>query len=856
MSAPTLILLAPVSGVVTPLAEVPDPAFSERLAGDGVAIAPESGVLLAPCRGVISHMHGAGHALTLTTPEGLDILLHIGVDTVQLNGTGFAPLAAAGDAVEAGQPLIRFDPAFLAGHAKSALTLMLVTNTELVFSMRAASGLVQAGHSPALVLSLASAVASEADATLTQEAVSPPVALRQASGLHARPAAVLAVEARRHPAEITLSCGDRVANAKSVAALMALGVKEGDPVTVRALGPAADEAVAALAALLEQENMLPASTAHRIPEPLPDRMPETDTTDRTDETGRASASPDLLRGKPASPGITAGFVRQWRPVDPDLPEQGGSREAEEKALVAAIDAARRELDDLARKLAGQDEERAAVFMAQRGLLDDPELFEEARDCLGKGHSAAFAWREACDGQAAMLASLPDPLIAARAEDVRDIGRRVILRLTGAAEPCSELPERTILIAEELPPSVVASLDPATAPGFCTVKGSPSSHASLLARAAGIASIAAVEQRALIIADGTPVLLDANAGLLKINPDAAALEQVRKAREKAEADAKLQLLEAQRPAVTLDGARVSVTANIAGLADAEAALAGGADGVGLFRTEFLFLDQADAPPEEKQAAAYARIAKLLGPQRRLALRTLDAGGDKALPFLDLPEENNPFLGLRGYRISREFPALFAAQVRASLKAAAYCRLGLLLPFISSVEELREAKQTLRREKEALGITAPVPLGIMVEVPSTALLADNLADEADFFSIGTNDLTQYTLAADRGHPKLAGAADALHPAVLRLIAMTVESARRFRKPVGVCGDIASDPEAVPLLLGLGVDSLSVPPAAIPPIKAVVRGLDLARCRDLAADALTMLTATEVRSYLRRCKADSGA
>lgn len=843
MSAPTLILLAPVSGVMTPLADVPDSAFSERLAGDGAAIAPESEVLLAPCRGVISQLHEAGHALTLTTPEGLDILLHIGLDTVQLNGQGFSPLAAPGDAVEAGQPLVRFNLAFLAGHAKSTLTLMLVTNSELLFSMRAASGLVQAGHSPALVLSLAAPPASEAasntGAPSEHEAASPPIAFTQHSGLHARPAAALAAEARKYSADVTVSCGDRSANAKSVASLMALGVKEGDLVTVRAVGADANDVVAALGALLETK-----SDAAAAQQPDPADLPR----GAPDLQRGTPATPDLLRGAPASPGLTAGFARQWRPANPDLPEQGGGREAEEKALAAAIEAARKELDDLADKLADQDEERAAIFMAQRGLLDDPELFEEARDCLAKGHSAAFAWREACDAQAAMLASLPDPLIAARAEDVRDIGRRVILRLTATAEPCAAMPESTILIAEELPPSVVASLDSATVPGFCTVKGSASSHASLLARAAGIASVAAIEKRALLIADGTPVLLDANMGLLKLNPDAAALEQVRKARAKAEAEGKLQLLEAQRPAVTLDGARIAVTANIAGLADAEAALAAGADGVGLFRTEFLFLEQGDAPPEEKQAAAYARIAKLLGPQRPLALRTLDAGGDKPLPFLELPEEGNPFLGLRGYRVSREFPALFSAQVRAALKAAPYCRLSLLLPFITSVEELREAKQVLRREQKALGVTASIPLGIMVEVPSVALLADNLADEADFFSIGTNDLTQYTLAADRGHPKLSGAADALHPAVLRLIAMTVEGARRFRKPVSVCGDIASDPEAAPLLLGLGIDSLSVPAAAVPSIKAVVRGLDLADCRSLAADVLTMLTAAEVRSYIR--------
>lgn len=835
MSAPVLILLAPVSGEVTALSEVPDPAFSNRMAGDGVAIAPESELLLAPCRGIVTHLHSAGHALTITTAHGLSILLHIGIDTVLLNGCGFSPLVAEGVAVEAGQPLVAFDAAYLVEHAKSTLTLMLVTNTELLCSMRAASGLVQAGHSPALVVTLADAAAPEQSTRNAAHTESPPVTFSHAPGLHARPAAMLAGEARRHAGTVTLTCGDKTANAKSVVALMALGVKKDDSVIVSASGAKAEEAVSALVTLLEREHACPPCGQSNSP--------------ASPERPSAPPSPDLLTGVAASPGLVAGFVRQWKATSPDLSEQGDGKEAEEQKLRAAIDKARTELDELSHKLADQDTDQAAIFTAQRALLDDPELFDEALDNLAQGHSAAFAWREACDTQAAMLAAIPDPMIAARAEDVRDIGRRAIRHLTNTVEPCADLPERTILIAEEIPPSLVASLDPAKVPGFCTVKGSSASHASLLARASGIASITALDKRALIIADGTPVLLDGNTGHLRLNPDARELEHVRKTREKSEQKARLLVREAHTPAVTLDGTPVRIVANIGGLADAEAALEQGADGVGLFRTEFLFLKRGEAPAEEKQAAAYARIAKIIGRERPLVLRTLDVGGDKTLPFLALPKEDNPFLGLRGYRVCREFPDLFAAQIRAALKAAPYCRLSLLLPLITSVEEVREARALLEREKKALGMTAPVPLGIMVEVPSVALLAENLADEVDFFSIGTNDLTQYTLAMDRANPRLAAAADALHPAVLRLIAMTVQGARQFRKSVSVCGDIAADPEAVPLLLGLGADSLSVPPAAIPAVKAAVRSLRMERCRTLAADALTMLTAAEVRRYLKQ-------
>lgn len=271
-------------------------------------------------------------------------------------------------------------------------------------------------------------------------------------------------------------------------------------------------------------------------------------------------------------------------------------------------------------------------------------------------------------------------------------------------------------------------------------------------------------------------------------------------------------------------------------------------MGLLRSEFLFLKRAEPPGEKEQADAYRAIAAVLGPEKDLVVRTLDVGGDKGLAYLPLPPEDNPFLGLRGIRLSLTNKELFIAQVRAILSAAQFARLHIMFPMVARVDELREARDIVERERAALGITAPVAIGIMVEVPSAALLAENLAAEADFFSIGTNDLTQYTLAMDRGNARLAGMADALHPAVLRLISMTVQGAHRQGKWVGVCAGVAGDPAAVPLLVGLGVDKLSVSPVSIPSVKSRVRGLSKERCAILAADALTMLTAFEVRAYVK--------
>jgi phosphocarrier protein FPr/phosphocarrier protein len=304
-----------------------------------------------------------------------------------------------------------------------------------------------------------------------------------------------------------------------------------------------------------------------------------------------------------------------------------------------------------------------------------------------------------------------------------------------------------------------------------------------------------------------------------------------------------LSESQGPALTSDGHRVEVVANVRHAEDITKALAHGAEGVGLLRSEFLFEGRTEAPGEEDHLQACQAAARALGRERPLVIRTLDVGGDKSPSYLPLPHEENPFLGVRGIRVSLEHPELFRAQLRGLLRAAPECNLHIMFPMVSTVAEFRQARAIAEQEMLATGQRAKI--GVMIEVPSAALMADTLAKEADFFSIGTNDLTQYVLAMDRGHARLAKVADTLEPAVLRMIAMTVEAAHRHGKWVGVCGGAASDPKALPLLLGLGVDELSVSPVAIPAIKAQIRGLSLAQCRSLAESALGLATAAEVRA-----------
>lgn len=836
VSPNAIVLLAPVSGPIVPVAEVPDPAFAQKMVGDGIAIDPTSEVLLSPCEGAVTQLHSACHAITIATPEGVEVLMHIGLETVLLKGKGFSPKAAVGDRVRPGDPLIAFDASYLAHNAASLLTLMLVVNGDRIAEYRPASGMAEAGKSPVLelVLNAAEQTGKKDPGAAAASVSSEPIVILNPAGLHARPAAVLVNTAKQFQSDLRIEKDGKTANAKSVVSIMALEVKQHDSVVLSASGPDAPAALQTLVPLVSSglgENLhaLPVKSA-----PAPAR--------------RESSDANLLLGVAASPGLATGQIYQLRHAAISVEEPGKGREAENQAFVTALNAAKDELVNLQNAMRQRaDSDKAAIFAAHQELLEDPELLDAAARLIEQGKSAAFAWQVSFTHQADALAGLNNELLAGRANDIRDVGRRVLLRLCGESPEQHEMPANAILVAEDLTPSDTANLDKTRVAGFCTTGGSATSHASILARSLSIPAIAAIEPRALNLPNGQSAVLDGSKGELRLSPSAEDVARIRRMQEEAAAARKIELTEAQQPAITKDGRRIKVVGNIGGAAEAEEIPSLGGEGVGLLRSEFLFLQRADAPDENEQAAVYKTIAKALGPERDLVARTLDVGGDKPLAYLPMPAEVNPFLGVRGIRLNLLGDELFRSQVRAILSAAHLTRLHIMFPMVSTVEELRDAKKIVEEEKAALGVTAPVQVGVMVEVPSAALLAESLAKEADFFSIGTNDLTQYTLAIDRGHPRLAKMADALHPAVLRLIAETVRGAHAHGKWVGVCGGLAGEILAVPVLLGLGVDELSVSVSTIPAVKAAVRRQLLTDCEKLAAEALRMLTISEVRERL---------
>jgi phosphoenolpyruvate-protein phosphotransferase len=823
---------APLSGVLVPLASVPDPIFAEKKVGDGVSLDPTSGELLAPVAGVVTQLHRAHHAIVITTEEGIEVLLHIGIDTVSLKGEGFIPLVRQGDHVSLGQTLISFDADLVARKAHSLLTQILIANPEMLTRLLPASGPVIAGQSVVLTLDLDEltppAVATHGD-TRNSEAI----LLPNLAGLHARPAAVLAAEAKKFKADIRLLRGADEANAKSVVAIMGLATQCQDRLVIKACGPDAEAAVHALSALL-------ASGCGELPGDVPAAPVSV-------EPRATARSPDQLIGVSASPKVAIGRIAQYRLKAIEVAETGDTPDAERGRLNAALHEARAQIEKLKSRFS--DPAKAQILDAQQEMLEDPELMNRAIECVSQGKSAGFAWRSAFSQQASHLEALTgihNALLRERGNDIRDVGQRVLSLLAGIKPTSIKVPEGSILIAEDLSPSDTAALDRSKVLGFCTTRGGATSHVAILARSLGIPAVCGIDPDALTLEDGKTVILDGSRGVLYCNPSQAELDAVRQGIARQAAKDEEEKAAAGAPAITTDGQRIEIFANVCNAQDALEAIDNGAEGVGLLRSEFLFDDRDKAPDEEEQALAYSAVAAALGRESTLTVRTLDVGGDKPLPYLPLPHEDNPFLGLRGVRVSLEQPALFRTQLRAILRTASQVRLHIMLPMIATLEEWRQAKALLDEEMAACGQPV-VSLGMMIEVPSAALMAEQFAREADFFSIGTNDLTQYTLAMDRGHPKLAKKADALHPSVLRMIALTCEGARCHGKRVSVCGGMASEIMAVPLLIGLGVDELSLSVPAIPAIKALIRRLSLADCRQLARDSLQMSTAAEVRARL---------
>ncbi len=647
-----------------------------------------------------------------------------------------------------------------------------------------------------------------------------------AVGFHARPASLFVDEASKYNCEVQIEFNEKVANGKSVASILKLGITGKSTFIISTKGKDEKEALEALVNLVNGG------------------MGEKNSEELKTEIAKREYQGDKIEGIPAAPGMALGPVIVLNEDTIEIKKEGKSPHEERKKLRNALDKAAYDLNQwLHKKHETVDKNRMDIFIAHLSLIKDPELQNKALNAIVEGVSAEYTWWETISDEMKALSSLNDLRLSQRANDIKDIGKRVLRYLDENAIKSTkiDIKEPSILISLDMTPSETSKLDKQKVLAIVTAKGGSTSHTAILARSMGIPSIAGAGEGVLNISSQNAIA-DGDSGILVINPTKNDLDLAKKIKEQEEIQKEKEFAKRFEPAITKDKHRMEIVANIANADAALEAVNNGAEGVGLLRTEFLFLERDSAPNETEQFQAYKKMVQHLN-GLPLIVRTLDIGGDKAVPYLNMPKEDNPFLGIRGIRLCLEYKDLFKEQLRAIYQASKYGPIKIMFPMVGLLEEFREASKIAEEVRVEVG-ASKIDIGMMIEVPSAVLMAEHFIKEADFFSIGTNDLTQYVLSMDRGHQGLAKKADALHPAVLKMIKMTCDAAKKENKWVGVCGNLAANPLAAKILTGLGVKELSVTASSIANIKSEIRKTSLKECEELALKALDLQTSDEVR------------
>lgn len=666
--------------------------------------------------------------------------------------------------------------------------------------------------------------------------------VRNRLGLHARPSAQFVATASRFQAQIrvqNLTRNTESVRGDSINQVATLGVRQGHELLITATGIDAQEALKALQKLIINNFGEDDSIVGLTPPPQEFTAP----------------TQGELAGIAASPGIAIAPLVHYQSTAVAFTEYHIENvNVEWQRLQAAIQIAKQEIATLLSHTSIQiGDAEAAIFDAHLLFLADPVMLEAARKHIVEARlNAEMAWQAVVDEVANSYRKLEDSYLQERVDDVVDVGQRVLRILLGNAPTDLELTEPSIVVATDLSPSDTVKLDPSKVMGICMTSGSATSHSAIIARTLGIPAVLGVDAQVLNLQSGTLMALDGESGKIWVAPATETLDRLEAKRETWKiAQAEARKLEHQ-PAVTRDGCHIKVLANIGSITDAQLAVNHGAEGVGLLRTEFLYLDRTSAPTEEEQLEVYQAITQVLDKQP-LIIRTLDIGGDKQLPYLSSSvTEANPFLGVRGIRFCLENPQLLKTQLRAILRASVGHNIKIMWPMIATLTELRAAKEIFYEVQEELreaGIAFDenMNVGMMIETPAAVAIADQLAREVDFFSIGTNDLSQYVMAGDRTNPRVATLADALQPAVLRMIQRTVHAAHAANIWVGLCGEVAAETIVAPILLGLGLDELSVNPQAIAPLKQAISQLTITEAQAIANIALQQDSATSVRELV---------
>ncbi|MGB3210261.1 MAG: phosphoenolpyruvate--protein phosphotransferase [Desulforhopalus sp.] len=665
-----------------------------------------------------------------------------------------------------------------------------------------------------------------------------------AQGMHARPASLIAEQAAKFSkTDIRIRNDQRTAIAKSMASLLSMGAEQGDVLTISAKGVEAEQAVQVLAAMIREGLDDEEEQAHGSYHPLT----------------VLSSLPGVkcrrtISGSAASPGITMAPAFRLQAGKIRYEENGQDPKEEAKLFSTALTEAARQLDELKANLQSRAPNEAAILHAQKQLLQDELVLTDSEKFIVNGKTAAWSFHQAIEKQVESLKTVDNERLRGRIADLIDVRDRVLALMVPAVAAVEYPQTDFILMAKDLTPSQTAGLHGLKVRGICTELGGPNSHMAILARALGIPAVVGLGEGALKhIEDGELIIVDPQASSIYVDPDEATRKNGLEWVEQWEQITKAEDAQKHKAAETLDGHHIDVVCNIAKPEDAKLVLENGGEGVGLLRTEFLFESSAAEPTVEEQCDSLKAITLELG-SRQLIVRTADIGGDKPVSWLHIPHENNPFLGMRGIRLSFKYEDMFRRQLEAIYQTASWQKettgstgLHIMFPMIGRMSEWNKARDIA--ESVRLQLNAPrLPLGIMIEVPSAVMIAEHLAKEVDFFSIGSNDLTQYTLAIDRLHPDLCCEADSYHPTLVKMIEMTVKAAQAHGKWVGVCGNAAANPNLATLLVGLGVSELSVSPANVAAVKNIIRAVRYSKLQEKAKKALQLESSEAIRELYK--------
>ena len=681
--------------------------------------------------------------------------------------------------------------------------------------------------------------------------------IRNHLGIHARPAAQFVATVSGFKSQIqvkNITKNSDFVRGDSINQVLTLAVRQGDEIIISAAGVDASEALARLQALVENQFGEVDNTRNQdSPNPAYAGRLCYDSPSLTGY-GRLSATEAFLQGIPASGGIALATCLQLNKTSfisvPNYHVQ--DVESEWQKLQNAIELAKEEIQNLQQQTFTKiSEKEAAIFETHILFLKDPTILETVRQRIVEHQNAEFAWAFVIDEVADNYRQLSDSYLQERVKDVIDIKQRVLRILSGNSVNNLDIKEPVILIASDITPSDTAQLDPSKVLGICITNGSATSHSAILARSLGIPAVVGVPSEILQIANGTLLGVNGEAGRVWIKLDAETQAALKGKQKKQQAPQQQNLATAHQRAISRDGKNIGVLANVSNINDAQIALDIGAEGVGLFRSEFLYFNRENLPTVKEQISIYQQVTQIFQ-KRAVIIRTLDIGGDKPLPYLNLPSENNPFLGWRGIRYCLDNPDILKTQLKAILTASDKGKIKIMFPMITTVAEIKAAKKILNQVKTELNqngipFDKNIEVGIMIETPSAVAIADKLAVEVDFFSIGTNDLSQYIMACDRTNSKVANLVSALHPGVLRMIHQTVQIAHQHKIWVGLCGELASEIIAAPILLGLGLDEVSLNPQAIPAFKKAISQLTVADAEAITNEVIQLDEAAEVREIL---------